>query len=147
MSKRQGLETVRVASVIGLMVVALCLSGCGGDSSTQATPQTPATSQPPTAGPVAANLLQVCDHAQDAFRSGDLGDAAQAMVLSAELQGMIDVAKLDAARVLRPMISAANAIVADGRDRARPALQQAENKAYRTLGRACVRAGSRAWGG
>jgi hypothetical protein len=96
---------------------------------------------------VAANLLQVCDHVQDAFRDGDLGDAEQAKALSAELQGMIDVATPDAARMLGPMIVAADAIGADGRDQARPALQRAENKAYRALRRECIRAGSRAWGG
>jgi hypothetical protein len=96
---------------------------------------------------VAANLLQVCDHAQDAFRAGDLGDAEQAKALSAELQGMIDVATPEAARMLGPMIEAADAIGADGKDRARPALQRAEDKAYRALRRGCIRAGSRAWGG
>ena len=86
-----------------------------------------------------------CDHAQDAFRDGDLGDADQASALSAELQGMIDVAKPGAARLLGPMIKAADAIAAGGRDQSRPALRQAEIKAYRVLGRACTRAGSRAW--
>lgn len=82
MSKRQGLGTVRAGSAIGLAVLALCLTSCGGDSSARATPPASATSQAPTAGPVAANLLQVCDHAQDAFRSGDLGDDEQAKALS-----------------------------------------------------------------
>jgi len=94
---------------------------------------------------VAADVLQVCDHAQDAFRDRDLGDADQASALSAELQGMIDVAKPGAARLLGPMIKAADAIAAGGRDQSRPALRQAEIKAYRVLGRACTRAGSRAW--
>ena len=146
MSKRQGLDIMWVASAIGLAVVTLCLAGCGGDSSPQATSPAPATTfQPPTAGPVAANLLQVCDHAQDAFRDGDLGDAEQSRALSAELQGMIDVAKPDVARALRPMTKAADAVAADGREQARPVLQRAENRAYRTLRHVCVRDGSQAW--
>jgi len=96
---------------------------------------------------VAANLLQVCDHAQDAFRAGDLDDAEQARALSAELQGMIDVAKPDAARMLNPMIEAADAIGAEGRDQARPTLRRAQNAVYRALQRECMQAGSQAWGG
>jgi hypothetical protein len=147
MSKKQGLGGFWAASASGLAVVMLGLTDCGGDSSSQATSRAPATSQSPTAGPVAANLLQVCDHAQDAFRDGDLGDAEQAKALSFELQGMIDVAKPDAARVLHPMIEAADAVGADGRHQARPALRRAEQRAYGTLRRLCVRAGSEAWGG
>jgi hypothetical protein len=147
MSKRQGLDMLWVANAIGFSVVTLCLTGCSGDSSAQPTSPAPTTSQSPTAAPVATNLLQVCDHAQDAFRSGDLGAAEQSKALSAELQGMIDVAEPDAGRVLRPMVEAADAIAADGRERARPALQQAENRAYRTLRQVCVRAGSQAWSG
>ncbi|WP_310530049.1 hypothetical protein, partial [Nocardioides sp.] len=94
---------------------------------------------------VAANLLQVCDHAQDAFRSGGLDDAAQDAALAAELQGMMDVAEPDAVQLLRPMADAAAAIAVDGRARATPALQKTQTRAYRALRRACISAGSQAW--
>jgi len=89
----------------------------------------------------------VCDHVQDAFRSGGLDDAEQSRALSAELQGMIDVAEPEAAGVLRPMAEAAGAIASDGKERATPALRRAENQAYDKLQRMCVRAGSQAWSG
>ncbi len=146
MSKRPRSGTTGIASGVCLAVLALSLAAYGDDPSSQAAPQIAHVHvQTHPSGPVAADVLQVCDHAQDAFRDGDLGDADQASALSAELQGMIDVAKPGAARLLGPMIQAADAIAADGKDQSRPALRQAENKAYRVLGRACTRAGSRAW--
>ena len=147
MSKRQARAALWVASATGLAVMTLCLSGCDDDPTRQATSPAPAASQSPVVAPVAANLRQVCDHAPDAFRDGGLDDAEQNRALSAELQGMMDVAEPDAAQVLRPMAEAAGAIAADGRERARPALQRAENRAYSTLQRLCVRAGSQAWNG
>lgn len=147
MSKRQGRTCLWVSSVIGLVVMTLCLTGCENDPSPSAATPTPAASQSLAATPVAANLLQVCDHAQDAFRAGGLDDAEQSRALSAELQGMMDVAEPEAAQALRPMAEAAEAIAADGEARARPALQRAENQAYNTLERTCVRAGSQAWSG
>jgi hypothetical protein len=134
-----------------VVVVSLCLIGCDDQSSPRSAAPPPSappprsTSPSPAARPAGANLLQLCDHAQDAFRSGDLDDAAQSSALSAELQGMMDVAEPDAAQVLRPLAEAAGAIAADGRVRARPSLQRAEDRAYSKLQRVCVRAGSDAW--
>lgn len=136
-----------------LMVIALSgsgLTGCAhGDTSDAAAPRSAPPSATTSASAadtaVAANLLQLCDHAQDGFRSGGLGDATQNAALAAELQGMMDVADPEAAEVLRPMSEAAAAIAADGRDRARPALQRSEDRAYRTLRRACIKAGSQTW--
>lgn len=145
MSKRQGRAALWVAIAIGLAVMTLCVGGCGDDPPRQATSPRPAASPSPAATPVAANLRQVCDHAPDAFRDGGLDDAEQSRALSAELQGMMDVAEPDAAQVLRPMAEAAVAIASDGRERAQPALQRAENRAYTELQRACVGAGSQAW--
>ena len=137
------------ARAIGVAAIALSLAACGGGSSpvTADPTQRPSSTQvsaTPTA--LAANLLQVCDHAQDAFRSGGLNDADQARALSAELQGMIDVAQPEAAQMLQSMVRAADAIAADGRTQARPALQQAQDDAYDQLQTVCVRAGSRVWG-
>lgn len=137
------------ASAIGVAAIALSLAGCDGGSSAEMADPTPPPSSTRVSGTptaLAANLLQVCDHAQDAFRSGGLNDAGQARALSAELQGMIDVAQPEAAQVLQPMVQAADAIAADGRARARPALQQAQNDAYDQLQKVCVRAGSQVWG-
>jgi hypothetical protein len=58
---------------------------------------------------------------------------------------MMDVANAEAAQVLRPMAEAAAAIAMDGKAQARPVLRRTENRAYRELRRACVRAGSQAW--
>ncbi|NPC96266.1 hypothetical protein [Nocardioides sp. zg-DK7169] len=94
----------------------------------------------------AANFLHVCDHVQDAFRSGGLNDADQARGLAAELQGMADVADPEAARALGPLLKATDAIAADGKALARPTLQQAQWDASERLRRVCVTAGSQAWG-
>jgi hypothetical protein len=67
------------------------------------------------------------------FRSGGLDDAEQSSALSAELQGMMDVANAEAAQVLRPMAEAAAAIAMDGKAQARPVLRRTENRAYREL--------------
>jgi hypothetical protein len=138
--------TVRVSTVlIGVALVSLGVTGCGDDQPRTASTPSAAPSPSATATAVAANLLQLCDHAQDAFRSGGLGDAEQRRALSAELQGMIDVADPEAAQVLRPMAEAAAAIAMDGQERARPILRQAENRAYRELQRVCRGAGSQSW--
>lgn len=136
------------------MVIALGtlgLTGCVQSEPSDASPQGSAapsatTSESTNDTAVAANLLQLCDHAQDAFRSGGLGDAAQGRALAAELQGMMDVAAPDAAEVLRPMAEAADAMGADGQSRATPELQRRQDRAYRALRRACVSAGSQVWG-
>src|SRR5215218_8233851 len=145
MAKRHSRAAHWVATAGGLAVLTLCLAGCDDDPSPTAASQPPAASPTPAATPVAADLLQVCAHAQDAFRTGDLDDAEQSRALSAELQGMIDVADPEAAQVLRPMAAAADAIAADGRERAMPALQRGENRAYNQLRRTCLQAGSQAW--
>lgn len=147
MSTRDARAALWVASVAGVAAIMICLAGCDGDRSPRAASSIPAASSAPTATAVAANLLQVCDHAQDAFRSGDLDDAEQSRVLSAELRGMMDVAEPEAAELLRSMAEVADAIAAVGSERARPALQRAENRAYNKLQRTCVRAGSQAWNG
>jgi hypothetical protein len=129
----------------------LALNGCeqvepsaaSGSRPTPSSVTTPSESAGATAVP--ANLLHVCDHVQDAFRSGSLDDAAQNRALASELQGMIDVADPDAAQVLRPMAEAAAAIGADGRSRAAPRLQRAQGRAYRELRRTCISAGSQTW--
>ncbi|TGN64274.1 hypothetical protein EXE59_10165 [Nocardioides eburneiflavus] len=131
----------------------LALSGCEQVDPSAASGAKPApssaTTQSESAGATAtavpANLLHVCDHVQDAFRSGSLDDAAQNRALASELQGMIDVADPDAAQMLRPMAEAAAAIGADGRSRAAPRLQRAQGRAYRALRRTCISAGSQAW--
>ncbi len=58
---------------------------------------------------------------------------------------MIDVATPEGGRVLRSLAEAAGVIAVDGRERARPALQHALNRAYDELQQACVEAGSLAW--
>lgn len=142
---------LRVSSVLmAVVLAALGLTGCDenktlGTSTPKSASPSATTSGPAGATAVAANILQLCDHAQDAFRSGGLDDAAQNAALAAELQGMMDVADPDAAQVLRPMSEAAAAIAADGRAKAEPALQKAEEQAYRALRRACISAGSQAW--
>jgi hypothetical protein len=129
----------------------LALTGCEQvDPSTASGPKSAsssATTQSESAGATAvpANLLHVCNHVQDAFRSGSLDDAAQNHALASELQGMIDVAAPDAAQMLRPMAETAAAIGADGRSRAAPRLQRAQRRAYRALRRTCISAGSPAW--
>jgi cell division septum initiation protein DivIVA len=127
----------------GIAALGLCASliGCASDSHEQSSPVASAS---PSA--VAANLLQVCDHVQDAFRDGSPNETEQAKALSAELQGMIDTAEPAAAEVLGPMIDAADAMASAERERDRPALRQAEHHAYNTLRGVCVRAGSQAWG-
>jgi hypothetical protein len=129
----------------------LALTGCEEADPSAASGAKPAPSvattqsESPGATAVPANLLHVCDHVQDAFRSGSLDDAAQNRALASELQGMIDVADPDAAQVLRPMAEAAAAIGIDGRPRAVPRLQRAQSRAYRALRRTCISAGSQAW--
>lgn len=100
---------------------------------------------PGSSGPIPANLRQVCDHVQDAFRAGGRSDRAQNNALAAELQGMIDVADRRSAAALRPMSEAADAIATSTSADARPALRLQEDRAYRALRRACIRAGSHAW--
>jgi hypothetical protein len=139
---------LRVPSVFMVVALtALALAGCEqGDSSVSSIPHSASTSATaPAATAVAANLLQLCDHVQEAFRSGTLNDADQNRALASELQGMMDVAEPGAAQVLRPMAEAAGAIAVDGRDKARPELQKAMTRAYRALRRACISAGSQAW--
>jgi hypothetical protein len=143
MSTLQKRIALWVASATGLASM-LGLAGCDDDPLPQAATPT-AVASPPAATPVAANLRQVCDHVQDAFRAGALDDAEQNRALSGELLGMMDVAEPEAAQVLRPMAEAAAAIAGDGKKRARPALQRAANQAYDELQRGCVRAGSEAW--
>ena len=149
MSRKKRLDAPGWASVIGVAVITFSLTGCDSGSSPQAAdpPSSLAetAARSPAATPIAADLLQVCDHVQAAFRSGGLNDADQARALSAELQGMIDVARPEAAQVLRPMVEAADAIAADGQARAQAALGQAQNDAFDQLRRVCLRAGSQAW--
>jgi hypothetical protein len=128
----------------------LALTGCErADPSAVSAKPAPSSattqSEPQGATAVPANLLHVCDHVQEAFRSGSLDDAAQNRALASELQGMIDVADPDAAQALRPMVEAAAAIGVDGRSRAAPRLQEAQGRAYRALRRTCISAGSQAW--
>lgn len=141
-----------VATAVGGAFLGVCLAGCDGGPPSQTADPAPMSSSAGAAThladatPIAANLLHVCDRVQDAFRSGGLDDADQNRALSAELQGMIDVADAQAAELLRPMVKAADAIAADGRPRARSALQGAQRLAYDELQRVCVGAGSQAWG-
>ena len=143
------------ATLLALVAAAFSLSSCDDASTPKvaspapaaSTSPSPTESTSPSATSVAANLLQVCDHAQDAFRSGDLGDAEQSRALASELQGILDVSEPDAAQVLRAMVAAAAAIAADGKAHARPALQRAEDRAFSKLQAVCVQAGSRAWSG
>lgn len=137
-----------------LMAIAsgmLALTGCQQTDPAAASGPKPAASSATTqsesagADAVPANLLHVCDHVQDAFRSGGLDDAAQNRALASELQGMIDVAEADAAQMLRPMAEAAAAIGADGRSPAEPSLQKAQSRAYDALRSTCISAGSQAW--
>ena len=134
---------------IAALGLSAALTGCAADSDQQshtAASPSPASSPPAVATAVAANLLQVCDHVPDAFRSGSLNETEQARALSAELQGMIDTAEPTAAQVLRPMVEAADAMGSEESERARPVLRHAESRAYTQLRRICVRAGSQAWG-
>lgn len=129
---------VRSLAALGL---AAALVGCASDSDEHATPRASAS---PSA--VAANLRQVCDHAPDAFRDGSPSETEQAKALSSELQGMIDTAEPAAARLLGPVVDAADAMASAQREADRPALRQAEHRAQERLRRTCVIAGSQAWG-
>ena len=131
-------QGVLIVAVLGLGAAS---TGCPSDRAEQASP-TPSAS--PSA--VAANLLHVCDHVPDAFRDGSPNETEQAKALSAELQGIIDTAEPAAAKLLRSMVDAADAMASAQREGDRPALRQAEHRAYEGLLRACVRAGSQAWG-
>jgi hypothetical protein len=129
---------LRVLAALGL---GAALAGCAFDSGDEAGPAAPAS---PSA--VAANVLQVCDHAPDAFRDGSPNETEQAKALSAELQGIIDTAEPAAAELLGPMVDAADAMASAEREADRPPLRRAEHRAYAKLRHACVRAGSQAWG-
>ncbi|CAM3658791.1 hypothetical protein [Nocardioides zeicaulis] len=136
--------------VLGVALIVLALAGCGqddvpGDPAPSSGTTSASTSPAPTATAVAANVVQLCDHAQDAFRSGSLTAVDQNRSLASELHGMMDVAEPSAAEVLRPMAEAADAIALDGRDRPRPELQQAMDQAFDALRQACTSAGSSAW--
>jgi len=129
---------LRLLAALGLgAVLAGCAFGSGGITD-------PAASASPAA--VAANLLQVCDHAPDAFRDGSPNETEQAKALSAELQGMIDTAEPAAAKLLGPMVDAADAMASAEREADGSALRRGEHRAYERLRHACVRAGSQAWG-
>ena len=123
--------------VLGLNVA---LIGCASGSDQQSPPAAPTS---PSA--VAANLLQVCDHAQDACRDGSANETEQYKALSSELQGMIDTGEPAAARVLQPMVDAADAMAAAKGGRERSAVRDAEHGAYNELRRVCVQAGSQTW--
>ncbi len=150
------MPSVRLPRSPSLAVIALVAVSAGGlagygDGDDRAAPTGPSmpvsSTRVPSARPaaVAANLLEICDHVQEAFRDGGLGDADQDAGLATELTGMTEVAQPAAAKALRPLIAAAQAIAADGRDAARPRLRRAENQAVERLQRACVAAGSTAW--
>jgi len=128
---------LRVLAALGLSAV---LAGCAFNSGETARPVAPAS---PSA--VAANLLQVCDHAQDAFRAGSVNETEQYAALSSELQGMIDTGEPAAAKVLQPMVDAADAMAAAEGEQERSALRDAEHHAYNELRRVCVQAGSQVW--
>lgn len=138
------------AVAVGGAAIAFALAGCStgsADAPLDASPSpTAVQTQPSVQAATAANLLHVCDHVQDAFRSGGLNDADQARGLAAELQGMVDVADPEAARALGPLLKATDAIAADGKALVRPTLQQAQWDASERLRRVCVAAGSQAWG-
>jgi hypothetical protein len=123
--------------VLGLNVA---LIGCASRSDQQSLSAAPTS---PSA--VAANLLQVCDHAQDAFRDGSLNETEQYRALSSELQGMIDTGEPAAAQVLQPMVDAADAMAAAKGERERSALRESEHRAYNELRRVCIQAGSQVW--
>lgn len=156
MSRWRGPASRWTTVVAALAVVSVCMTGCESqDSEAPAMSATPrpsglpsSASRPsksPSSAAVAANVLQVCKHAFEAFRSGGLGDADQMDGLEVELQGMMDVSEHEADQVLRPLQAAAQAIAADGRDLARTALQKRFNRAYYDLARTCRRAGSHVW--
>jgi hypothetical protein len=123
--------------VLGLNVA---LIGCASRNDQESPPEAPTS---PSA--VAANLLQVCNHAQDAFRDGSANETEQYRALSSELQGMIDTGEPAAAEVLQPMVDAADAMAATKGERERSALRDAEHRAYNELRRVCVQAGSQVW--
>lgn len=134
--------------------LALTLSGCASDPSpAEEPPVADATPTPAAEVAVAANLLQICDHAPQAFGSGDLSVADQARGRGAYLRGLADVADDEAASLLQPVIQLEDVILAaaaeietDPNSAASKALQQAEDDAFLTLQSACVDAGSRVWG-
>ena len=95
--------------VLGLNVA---LIGCTSRSDQQSP-----SAAPTSLSAVAANLLQVCDHAQDAFRDGSANETEQYRAPSSELQGMIDTGEPAAAEVLQPMVDAADG---DGRREGEP---------------------------
>jgi len=137
-----GMHIAATASGRGIVVLGLnvALIGCASGSDQQsplAAPTSPAA--------VAANLLQVCDHAQDAFRDGSANETEQYRTLSSELQGMIDTGEPATAEVLQPMVDAADAMAAAKGNRERSALCDAEHRAYDQLRRVCVQAGSQLW--
>ena len=132
------MAAMRVLPALGLCAV---LAGCASGSG-EAT--RPAASASPSA--VAANLLQVCDHAPDAFRDGSRNETEQYKALSSELQGIIDTAEPAAAELLGPMVNAADAMASGRREADKPELRQAVHRAYARLRSACIRAGSKAWG-
>src|SRR5262249_5126728 len=128
-------------SVLAALGLGAALAGCALDSGENARPTASAS---PSAG--AASPLPVCRPAPDAFRDGSPNETEEAMALSAELQGIIDTAEPAAAELLGPMVDAADAMASAQREADRPALRRAEHRAYESLRRACVRAGSQAWG-
>jgi len=123
--------------VLGLNVA---LTGCASGSDQPSPAAGPAS---PSA--IAANLLQACDHAQDPFRDGSVNETEKYRALSSELQGMIDTGETAAARVLQPMVNAADAMAAANGERERSALRDAEHRSYNELRRLCVQAGSQVW--
>jgi hypothetical protein len=123
--------------VLGLNVA---LIGCTSRSDQQSP-----SAAPTSLSAVAANLLQVCDHAQVTFRDGSTNETEQYRALSSELQGMIDTGEPAAAEVLQPMVDAADAMAAAKGERERSALRDAEHRAYNELLRVCVQEGSQVW--
>jgi hypothetical protein len=133
-------------AALGLSAALLgCAADRDGQSPSAVSPS--AASSPPAVGTaVPANLLHVCNHVPDAFRSGSLSETEEAMALSAELQGMVDTAQPKVARVLQPMVDAADAMASAENGQSRAVLRHAESRAHYQLRRVCVQAGSRACG-
>lgn len=125
---------------LAALALGAAIAGCAFDSGENAVA---APSASPSA--VAANLLQVCDHAQDAFRDGSANETEQYRALSSELQGMIDTGDAAAARALQPVVDAADAMAAAKGEQERSALREAEHRAYNELRQVCVQAGSQVW--
>lgn len=126
--------------VLAALALGAALAGCafgGGENAD------PAASASPSA--VAANVLHVCDHAQDAFRDGSANQTEQYRALSSELQGMIDTGDAAAAKVLQPMVDAADAMAAAKGERERSSLRDAEHRAYNELRKVCIQAGTKVW--